>query len=275
MPILRFDRAPINIWRTECRRCSADPAARFLLKALTLVMVFSSATPPALAQKQKETEIARVESAFAGRSLREIFVALTAIRPDPVSRSDKSELMSDLPLVTAGNRVEDHRQLDRLRSRLEPTLKFYARYGVVDLILFRDPRPIVYSKPGVVVVISTEVMKIVGDDDAALAGIIAHELAHEYVALQMLHALRSKDLTMIRELELFCDAVAVVVLLDLGLDPACYGRALRLMAMHSQASAQLNNGSRTHPAIDARLKVISDISDLPRSQTFVTLLPNR
>jgi Zn-dependent protease with chaperone function len=231
--------------------------------------------PFALAQNQKESEIARVESAFAGKSLSEINVALAAICPEPVSRSDKSQLMSDLPLVTAKNRVEDHRQLDGLRSRLEPTLKLYARYGVVDLILFRDPRPIVYSKPGVVVVISTEVMKIAGDDDAALVGIVAHELAHEYVALQMLRAVRSGDLTKIRELELFCDAVAVVVLLDLGLDATRYGRALRSIATHSQATAELNNGSSTHPAIDARLKVISDISALPKSQTSVAWLRRR
>jgi predicted Zn-dependent protease len=118
----------------------------------------------------------------------------------------------------------------------------------------------------VVLVISTEVLKIVGSDDAALIGLVAHELAHEYVAMQMLSALRSGDLSRIRELELFCDAVATVVLFNLGLDPAHYARVLRRIATHSQAAAALNDGSNSHPAIAARLKVISDVSDLLRSQ---------
>lgn len=257
-PILRFGAASINKWRT-----ARNPYAKFPLKALALMMLFSPAMPLALAQNPKESEIAHAEEAFAGKSLTEINVALAANRPEPVSRSDKAQLMSGLPLVNATNRVKDRRQLDGLRSRLQPTLNFYARSGVVDLILFRDPRPIVYSKPGVVVVISTEVMKIVGNDDAALVGIIAHELAHEYVALQMLRALESGDLTKIRELELFCDAMAVVVLLNLRQDTTRYARALQRIATHSPASAQLNNGSSTHPTIDARLKVISDISALP------------
>jgi Zn-dependent protease with chaperone function len=256
--ILRFGDASINKWSS-----AGSPSAWFQLKALTLMMVFSPGMSLALAQNPTESEIAHAEFAFAGKSLTEINVVLAAKRPPPVSPANKSKLMRNLPLVTARNRVEDQRELDGLHSRLQRTLNFYARSGVVDLILFRDSRPIVYSKPGVVVVISNEVMKIVGDDDAALVGIIAHELAHEYVALQMLRALQSGDLTKIRELELFCDAVAVVALLNLGLDPRSYARALQRIATHSQASAQLNNGSRSHPAIEARLKVISDISALP------------
>ena len=169
------------------------------------------------------------------------------MRPEAVSQTDKSLLMRELPLVNAHNRVEDGRQLVRLYARVETTLELYKRHGIVDLVIFRDSRPIVYSKPGVVLVISTEVLKIVGSDDAALIGLVAHELAHEYVAMQMLSALRSGDLSRIRELELFCDAVATVVLLNLGLDPAHYASVLRRIATHSQAAAALNDGSNSHP----------------------------
>jgi Zn-dependent protease with chaperone function len=218
--------------------------------------------PSVFAQDQKEREIARAESRFTGKSLAEIKRALAAMCPEAVSQADKAILMRDLPLVADTNRVEGQHQLDRLYARLEPVLKLYGRYGVVDLIVFRNSQPIVYSKPGVVLVISTEVLKIVGNDDAALAGIVAHELAHEYVALQMLDAIRSRDLSKIRELELFCDAVAVVVLLDLGLDPTHYAKALQRIATHSQAATILNDGSNSHPEIEARMKVITDISAL-------------
>jgi predicted Zn-dependent protease len=139
-------------------------------------------------------------------------------------------------------------------------LKFYKRDGIVDLIIFEDTRPIVYSKAGVMIAISTEVLKIVGPDDAALAGIIAHESAHEYVAMQMLSAVQARDLERFRELELFCDAVAVVVLLDLGLDPSRYAQVVSRIANYSTAAVILNDGSNSHPAVDARLRLILDIT---------------
>jgi len=248
------------------------PEVRLLSNALVLLMVLSFGVSAVFAQDQKEIEISRAESGFTGKSLAEINLALARMRPEPVSQSDRVILTSSLPFLTDRNRVEDTRQLALLYARIEKTLRFCQRYGVVDLILFRHPEPIVYSRAGVVLAISTEVLKIIGNDDAALAGIVAHELAHEYVALQMLSAIRSGNLSGIRELELFCDAVAVVVLLDLGLDPANYSRALKRIARHSKAATVLNDGSSTHPAIELRLQVISDISNIFKSQTPVARL---
>ena len=261
-PILRPSVASINNPRATAGLLKRG----YPLKAFALFMAFNCGILSPAAQDQKQNEIARVESVFTGRSLSEINLALAAMLPEAVSQTDKSVLMRELPLVNAHNRVEGGQKLIRLYARVETTLKLYKRHGIVDLVIFRDSRPIVYSKPGVVLVISTEVLKIVGSDDAALSGVVAHELAHEYVAMQMLSAIRAGDLSKIRELELFCDAVAVVVLLDLGLDPAHYGKALKRIATHSQAAAALNDGSDSHPAIAARLKIISDVSDLLRSQ---------
>ncbi|MGI8734481.1 MAG: hypothetical protein ACR2LM_14405 [Pyrinomonadaceae bacterium] len=262
MPILRPGVALINNGTAPVQ----IPKATLLCQALVLLMALSFGLSSALAQDQKDSEVLRAKSAFTGKSLAQISLTLATQRPEQVSLSDKAILTRELPLLNDHNRVKDDRQVARLYARAEATLKFFHRYGVVDLILFRHPQPIVYNKPGVVLVISTEVLKIVGNDEAALAGLLGHELAHEYVALQMLHALRSGDLSKIRELELFCDAVAVVVLLNLGLDPAHYGRALERIVTHSQAARVLNDGSGSHPTMGARLKVISDISNLLRSR---------
>jgi Zn-dependent protease with chaperone function len=236
---------------------------------LTACIVGAAST---FAQAANEAEIARVESRFVGKSLSQITLALAAMRPDPVSRLDKAIVMRELPMITERNRVASPRQLDRLYARLETTLRFYHRYGVVDLVIFRDPRPIIYSMSGVVLVISTEVLKIVGDDDGALAGMVAHELAHECVAMEMLQAFKTGDLARMRELELFCDAAAVVALLDLDFDPDRYANALKRIASHSPATAFLNDGSISHPAIDARLRLISDISGLLINESRVARL---
>ena len=265
--ILRSGVGPINK-RIATGEVQSKPSS----KALGLVLALSLGLS-VFAHGQERSEISRAESGFAGRSLAEVNLALAIMRPEPVSESDKVILTRVLPVLTDRNRVVDARQLALLSARTEATLRFCQRYGVVDLILFRHSEPIVFSKPGVVLGIATELLKIVGDDDAALAGIVAHELAHEYIALQMLVAIRAGDLSKMRELELFCDAVAVIVLLDLGLDPVHYSRALNRIARHSRASTALNNGSSTHPAIEQRMQVILDISNLFKSEAAVARLP--
>ena len=241
------------------------------MKALALLVACSLWVSSALAQDKTEDQIARVMANFEGKSLADINSALASMRPKPLNESDKKKLLEDLPLVTAANRISDRKRLEHLVARLQDALRFHARAGVVEIIVFNDPRPIVYNKPGVVVVLSTEVLKIVGVDDAALVGVVAHELSHEYVAMAMLYALRAGDDVRIRELELFCDAVAVVTLLSLHMNPASYSEALKRICRHSQAAAALNDGSSSHPSLDARLKLIAALKTLlePKVDTSI------
>src|SRR5262245_16447009 len=232
------------------------------MKPLALLLACSLSASSAFAQGKAEVEIGRVKASFAGKSLADIISALASMRPEAVSESDKKTLLENLPLVTATNRVSDRKQLEHLVARLQGTLKLHDRAGIVEIIVFNDRRPIIYNKPGVVIVLSSEVLKIVGDDDAALVGVVAHELAHEYVAMPMLHALRAGDNVKIRELELFCDAVAVVTILSLQMNPNPYSKALERICKHSQAAASLNDGSSTHPSVDARLKLIDEFTAL-------------
>lgn len=262
--VSRFYAAELAV-STTCRRShSLKLSCLLIAPALVSSTAFSfhSARAFAQTQSQQQREISRVQSWFTGKSLAEVKSALARLRPEAPSQADKAFLMRDLPLVSNENRIENDGKSERLRARLARTLMLFERKAVVELILFRHDEPIIYSKPGVVVVISTEVIKIVAADDAALNGVVAHELAHEYVAMDLFQATQSGNLGRIRELELFCDAVAVVVLLDLKLDPAGYAKALRRIATHSREATKLNNGENSHPALEARFRVISDISAL-------------
>ena len=232
------------------------------MKALTLLLACCLWTSSALAQINPQDQIARVKGSFVGRSLDDIHRILASKWPPAVSDSERKILLQDLPLVTASNRIYDPVQLGQLAARLRGVLSFYNRLGVVEVIVFNDDRPIVYNKPGVVVVLSTEVLKIVKDDDAALAGVVAHELAHELTAMSMLDALQRRDHALARELELFCDAVVVVMLLAMRMEPDRYGKALERICRHSQAASVLNEGSGTHPSPAVRLKLIAEIKSL-------------
>jgi Zn-dependent protease with chaperone function len=240
------------------------------MKPLALLLACSLSASSAFAQGKIEEQITRVKASFGGKSLAAINSSLASMRPEAVSESDKKKLLEELPLVTAANRGSDRKRLEHLGARLQGALKLHDRAGIVEIIVFNDPRPIVYSKPGVVVVLSTEVLEIVEDDDAALVGVVAHELAHEYVAMPMLYALRARDNLKIRELELFCDAVAVVTLFSLQMDPNSYSKALERICRHSQAVTTLNDGSSSHPSLDARLKLIAEIQALLEAKAVHT-----
>ena len=57
-----------------------------------------------------------------------------------------------------------------------------------------------------------------------LQAMVAHEIGHEYLWIDYERASKLGDYSRLKELELLCDAVAIVTLQALGLDPS------RLMA---------------------------------------------
>jgi hypothetical protein len=92
--------------------------------------------------------------------------------------------------------------------------------------------------------------------DEEIRGIVAHELAHEYVWDERSRAKEDKNGKLMRELELFCDVVAAFTLKEIGDDPASYGRILvRLTMIGSKTGSVTKAESDTHPSLDARKKL--------------------
>lgn len=73
-----------------------------------------------------------------------------------------------------------------------------------------------------VVLISNTALALVKADE--LQALVAHEIGHEYLSADHARASRLGDHSRLKELELLCDAFAIVTLQGLGLDPS------RLMA---------------------------------------------
>jgi predicted Zn-dependent protease len=69
-------------------------------------------------------------------------------------------------------------------------------------------------------------------------------------------AFKEKDESLLREIELFCDAVAAITLNEIGDDPACYARALERMTYIGITAGNVTRSEmRTHPSLDARVKL--------------------
>jgi hypothetical protein len=92
--------------------------------------------------------------------------------------------------------------------------------------------------------------------EAELRGIVAHELAHEYLWKERDRAREEKDESSLREIELFCDVVAATTLKSIGDDPSCYGRVLeRMTFIGITAGSATRSETGTHPSLDARVKL--------------------
>ena len=69
---------------------------------------------------------------------------------------------------------------------------------------------------------------------AELQAVVAHEVGHEYLWTEFEHLREGRDAQARQELELRCDAIAVLTLLELRLDPAQLISAVRKLTLFNE-----------------------------------------
>jgi hypothetical protein len=149
--------------------------------------------------------------------------------------------------------IADSKRVDQLKAALQPVLAYHER-GRMPIVVLRSEQPKAYLVERAVIIITTRLMVIASDEE--IRGIVAHELAHEYVWDERIKAINTKDVKLMRECELFCDAVAAFTLMEIDDDPASYGRILeRLTIIGTNAGNAMRQESDTHPSLDARKKL--------------------
>lgn len=207
-----------------------------------------------------------IGNADRNKTLTDCVLLMNRLRPMAVTAQEKSILKSSgfgFNLVNDKTEIKDPQVLSDLYRRTKDSLAFHHRDGIVEYVVFKHDSPILITKAGAFIAISTRALQIAKNDDA-LAGVIAHELSHEYVAMQYLEAYKTNNLEKRRQIELLCDVFATVTLIKLNRDPDKYAQALSNIVRNSKASEQLNNGTGEMPTLEARLQVISQVTKLLR-----------
>ena len=149
--------------------------------------------------------------------------------------------------------VANNKRVDQLKAALQPVLDYHERSQMPIYVLWSD-QPKAYLVDCAVLFITTRLMIISTEEE--LRGIVAHELAHEYVWNERVKAKKANDGPMMRECELFCDVVAAITLKEIGDDPASYGRIpVRLTIIGINAGSTMKQESDTHPSLDTRKKL--------------------
>ena len=150
------------------------------------------------------------------------------------------------------------KQVDQLKAVLQPVLDYHQR-SQMPVYVLRAEQPKAYLINRAALIVTTRMMEVASEPE--IRGIVAHELAHEYVWNERAQAKLVNNETLLREFELFCDAVAAFTLKEIGDDPASYSRILERLALsNTVAGIVAGNTTRreadTHPSLDARKKLI-------------------
>jgi len=139
---------------------------------------------------------------------------LHTARPTPVSAEEKARVLASLPLegeITDLN-VADRTKLAGLRRVLQAT----DRDSVYVVKVVDVPQAGVGLHGRAVVLISERALALLDADE--LQALTAHEIGHEYVWDEYERAIRLADGNRVKDLELMCDAIAIVTLNELGVD---------------------------------------------------------
>ncbi len=176
-----------------------------------------------------------------------------------------------LPASMRDDRITEGKLLRRVERVIKPVLQLHSRNDNVELFLYHGdihtPKGILWM--GCVLVISDSLAAPLYDEE--LMGIVAHEMAHSYFMDEMCAAQRAKDHLVMRVIELKCDAVAILSLKLLGVDPTHHARGVRRVMNLSRSGDFLDikyqvgskSELKTHPSIVERAQF---------SQRFIRLL---
>ena len=163
------------------------------------------------------------------------------------------------------NIVSDPKTCERLYREALPILKLFNRENHVRFVVYYDSYPQLQTLALNHLAISTGLLQIL-KSDAQLDGLIAHELARPIKRSIFQSVWADDDVTALREMELFYDAVATLALKTINSSPEEYAVFLQRMINYNVATSSSNNtlASNRHPALQDRQRVIRQI-DLQHS----------
>jgi Zn-dependent protease with chaperone function len=222
-----------------------------MLKQITLVAIFALGLLTTIAgQAIKKTETELALARLGDLSPEAVRRRLSELRPPAYQPGQflLNEIIKRKELTVISSEVE------RLKASLQPALAYHERDGKLPIFVVRSEQPKAYVAERAALILTTKLTYITSE--AELRGIVAHELAHEYFWEERARAFKEKDESLLREIELFCDAVAAITLKEIGDDPACYARALERMTIIGATAGNLTRSeTKTHPSLDARVKL--------------------
>jgi hypothetical protein len=180
---------------------------------------------------------------------------LRSIRPAGVSADRRGRLVAsirkeDIVLPSAQRQAK----LDALR----PILAFHDRADI-EVKILRLRLAWAGFHEGAAIVVSEEAVDILTAEELQAA--VAHELGHEYFAAEYGTARKNKQYDKVREVELRCDAVAIITMKSLGLNPNSLLSGVSKLTKFNEGRGVRNNPDLV-TSLDERLRFFQAMTKL-------------
>jgi hypothetical protein len=182
------------------------PGKMCLLAVVAALVILGAPLLASGPQTGSQNVLAMEPGAFA-RSLK-------IARPMPVSAEDKARALSSLP--EEGEVTNLNTAARRKLAALGEVLRPNDRDRVYEIKVIAVPQAAVALHARAVILISEAALTLLDADE--LQALVAHEVGHEYVWTERERAFSLADRNGLKDLELVCDAIAIVTLHELGMD---------------------------------------------------------
>lgn len=183
------------------------------------------------------------------------FAKLDACRPEPVSNQEKQSLLASLPeRGEVKNLPEDQK---RTLSALNAVLALHARNDIYAVKVIDVPQAWTGLYGRGVLLISAPLLKVVSSGE--LQALVAHEIGHEYSWEDWNSAQAAGQKDRMHEIELTCDAIAVITLQHLGEDPKLLISALERVARFNREHFGDVIDQTSHPSLQRRREVVKHL----------------
>jgi hypothetical protein len=196
---------------------------------------------------------AQVSTAFTPDELlasapRVFAVWLDTHRPPALSPDQKARILEALPPDGEITNLDDvgRQKLAALKQFLQATgRESVYEVKVIDVayagvVVFA--RSVILISKSAFILLDTEELQVVA----------AHEIGHEYFSVHYERAFSSREPRRMKDLELLCDAIAIVTVHRLGMNPARLLSAIEKITRHNQKLLQVRIDETNYPTIAER-----------------------
>lgn len=175
-------------------------------------------------------------------------IDLDMCRPAPIGAYEKSVVLKSLP---KSGEVTQLSESERQKLRvLNAVLHLHHRQRVYEVKVISVPQAWTGLYGRAVLLISLPALELL--DSEELQALVAHEIGHEYVWEEFALAQRSKNRKRLRELELACDAIAVLTLERIGVKPDRLIVGLEKVSRYNRERFGLAANGSSYPTFRAR-----------------------
>ena len=193
-----------------------------------------------------DSPAARALAFFDARTPGSPVEVLKALRPSPATLTARQLALASLP--PEGDVQPDRKEQVKLNA-LGPVLEFHERDRVFTIKVIDVPQAYLNLHAGTVLVISRRALKLLSAPELQAA--VAHEIGHEYFSADYDRAREETDLASLHEIELRCDAIAVLTGFALNLDADDLGRAVKKLTRFNERVGATANAA-SYPTIEQR-----------------------